>query len=76
MEQITYKSSSQFHKDLDSIFEEAEVKTKGNGKLLKAMWQQDVDEKDQSRNGRCSKYTLCISKSIDSYILLYDISLL
>ena len=57
MEQITNKISSQFHEDLNSIFEEAEVKTKGNGKLLRAMWQQDVDEKkafwkDQSRNGR------------------------
>ena len=57
MEQITNKISSQFHEDLNSIFEEAEVKTKGNGKLLRAMWQQDVDEKnafwkDQNRNGR------------------------
>ena len=57
MEQITNKISSQFREDLDGIFEEADVKTKGNGKLLKAMWQQDVDEKkafwkDQSRNGR------------------------
>lgn len=55
MAQITNKISSQFHEDLNSIFEEAEVKTKGNGKLLKAMWQQDVEEKnafwkDQSRN--------------------------
>ena len=78
MEQITNKISSRFREDLDSIFEEAEVKTKGNGKLLKAIWQQDVDEKkafwkDQSQNGRHSKYILCISKSIDSYILLYDI---
>ena len=64
MEQITNKISSQFHEDLNGIFEEAELKTKGNGKLLKAMWQQDVDEKkafwkDQSRNGRHSKYIFC-----------------
>ena len=70
MEQITNKISSQFHEDLNSIFEKAELKTKGNGKLLNAMWQQDVDEKkafwkDQSRNGRHSKYILCISKNRD-----------
>ena len=74
MAQITNKISSQFHEDLNSIFEEAEVKTKGNGKLLKAMWQQDVDEKnafwkDQSRNGRHSKYILCISKNRDAEFL-------
>ena len=68
MEQITNKISSQFREDLNNIFEKAELKTKGNGKLLKAMWQQDVDEKkgfwkDQSRNGRHSKYILCISKN-------------
>ena len=78
MEQITTKISSQFHEDLDGIFEEAEVKKKGNGKLLKAMWQQDVDEKkafwkDQSRNGRHAKYNLCISKNRNiTVILLYD----
>ena len=44
MEQITSKISSQFHEDLDGIFEEAEIKMKRNGKLLKAMWKQDVDE--------------------------------
>ena len=70
MEQITNKISSQFREDLNNIFEKAELKTKGNGKLLKAMWQQDVDEKkafwkDQSRNGRHSKYILCISKNTD-----------
>ena len=70
MEQITKKITSQFHKDLNSIFEEAEVKTKGNRKLLKAMWQQDVDKKnavwtDQSQNDRHSKYILCISKNRD-----------
>ena len=74
MEQITSKISSQFRKDLDGIFEEAEVKTKGNGKLLKAIWQQDVDEKmafwkDQSRNGEHSKYNLCISRNQDIVFL-------
>lgn len=79
MEQITSKISSQFHEDLDGIFEEAEVKTKGNGKLLKAMWQQDVDEKkafwkDQSQNGRHSKHDFMYLKKIDiscSYHLLH-----
>ena len=66
MEQITSKISSEFHKDLDGIFEEVEVKTKGNGKLLKVTWQQDVDKKkafwkDQSQNGRHSKYNLMYS---------------
>ena len=50
------------------------MKTKGNGKLLKAMWQQDVDEKkafwkDQSRNGRHSN--LCISKKSRYSVLIY-----
>ena len=63
MEQITSKISSQFHEDLDGIFEEGERKTKGNGKLLKALWQQDVKEKkafwkDQSQNGMHSKCNL------------------
>ena len=57
MEEITGKISSQFKEDLDVIFEEAETKTKGNGRLMKAIWQQDVDErkafwKDQNRNGK------------------------
>lgn len=76
MEQITNKISSQFHEDLDGIFEEAEMKTKGNGKLLKAMWQQDVDEKkafwkDQSRNGRHSKCNLCSSNKSRYSVLTY-----
>ena len=78
MEQITSKISSQFRKDLDGIFEEAEVKAKGNGKLLKAIWQQDVDEKmafwkDQSRNGRYSKYNLCMSKNQDVVFFLISV---
>jgi len=78
IEQITGKISSQFRKDLDGIFEDAEVKAKGNGKLLKAIWQQDVDEKmafwkDQSRNGRHSKYNLCMSKNQDIVFFLISV---
>ena len=57
MRQITSKISSQYYECLDDIFEEAEKKMKGKGRLMKEMWKQDVDDrkafwKDQCRNGR------------------------
>ena len=63
MRQITSKINSQYHECLEDIFEEADKKTKGKGRLMKEMWQQDVDErkafwKDQCRNGRCIVKTL------------------
>lgn len=57
MRHITSTIHSQYNEFLEDIFEEADKKTKGKGKLMKEMWQQDVDErkafwKDQCRNGR------------------------
>ena len=57
MAQITSKINSQFHECLEDIFEEADIKTNGKGRAMKAMWKQDVDErkafwKDQIQNGK------------------------
>ena len=55
MEQITSKINYQFNECLEDIFEEADIKTNGKGRAMKAMWKQDVDErkafwKDQIQN--------------------------